>query len=196
MCCCKTSGPARSNAWVSAKTPCARSIPHHFRVHQWIWGKRPYSHKRVYDPIIQGLSGATDISGRSKNGTPQHVRVILADKVSALTAAQAISSALFHRERSGEGQHIRLSMLEATIAFLWPEGMSGLTFADQQVDIRKTFSSIDLIYETADGHITISVISDKEWKGICEALGREDLIEDERFCSALARRKIRICAAR
>ena len=116
-------------------------------------------------------------------------RIILADKVSALTAAQAISSALFHRERSGEGQHISLSMLEATVAFLWPEGMSGLVFADQKVDIRKTFSSIDLIYETSDGHITISVISDKEWKGICEALGREDLIEDERFCSALARRK-------
>ena len=162
---------------------------HHFRVHQWIWGKRPYSHKRVYDPIIQGLSGATDIQADRKTGRPNMFRVILADKVSALTAAQAISSALFHRERSGEGQHIRLSMLEATIAFLWPEGMSGLTFADQQVDIRKTFSSIDLIYETADGHITISVISDKEWKGICEALGREDLIEDERFCSALARRK-------
>ncbi|MEC7996762.1 MAG: CaiB/BaiF CoA-transferase family protein [Pseudomonadota bacterium] len=149
----------------------------------------PYSHKRVYDPIIQGLSGATDIQADRKTGRPNMFRIILADKVSALTAAQAISSALFHRERSGEGQHIRLSMLEATVAFLWPEGMSGLVFADQKVDIRKTFSSIDLIYETSDGHITISVISDKEWKGICEALGREDLIEDERFCSALARRK-------
>ncbi|HBW84741.1 MAG: CoA transferase [Gammaproteobacteria bacterium] len=149
----------------------------------------PYSHKRVYDPIIQGLSGAADIQANRETGRPAMFRIILADKVSALTAAQAISSALFYRERSGEGQHIRLSMLEATIAFLWPEGMSGLTFADQKVDIRKTFSSIDLIYETSDGHITISVISDKEWKNICEALGREDLIQDKRFCSALARRK-------
>ena len=151
--------------------------------------KGPYAHKRVYDPIIQGLAGATDIQADRKAGRPGMFRVILADKVSALTAAQAVSSGLFHRERTGEGQHIKLSMLEATIAFLWPEGMSGLTFAEKETDVRKTFSSIDLIYETSDGYITISIISDKEWKGICEALGREDLIDDIRFTTALDRRK-------
>ena len=149
----------------------------------------PFSHKRVYDPIIQGLSGATDIQADRKSGRPNMFRIILADKVSALTAAQAVSSALFHRERKGEGQHIKISMLEATIAFLWPEGMMGLTYAEKETDVRKTFSSIDLIYETTDGYITISVISDKEWKGICEALGREELISDERFKSSLARRQ-------
>ncbi|MDP6535990.1 MAG: CoA transferase [Gammaproteobacteria bacterium] len=151
--------------------------------------KGPYAHKRVYDPIIQGLAGATDIQADRKSGRPNMFRVILADKVSALTAAQAVSSALFHRERSGEGQHIKLSMLGATVAFLWPEGMSGLTFAEMETDVRKTFSSIDLIYETSDGYMTISTISDKEWKGICEALDREDLIEDTRFATALDRRK-------
>ena len=129
--------------------------------------KGPYSHKRVYDPIIQGLSGATDIQADRKSGRPNMIRIILADKVSALTAAQAVSSALFYRERQGEGQHIKISMLEATIAFFWPEGMSGLTYAENETDVRKTFSSIDLIYETKDGYLTISVISDKEWKGIC-----------------------------
>jgi len=151
--------------------------------------KGPYSHKRVYDPIIQGLSGATDIQADRKSGRPNMIRIILADKVSALTAAQAISSALFHRERHGEGQHIKISMLEATIAFFWPEGMSGLTYAENETDVRKTFSSIDLIYETKDGYLTISVISDKEWKGICEALERQELITDERFKSSLARRR-------
>ncbi|MDP6653825.1 MAG: CoA transferase [Gammaproteobacteria bacterium] len=151
--------------------------------------KGPYIHKRVYDPIIQGLAGATDIQADRKSGRPNMFRIILADKVSALTAAQAVSSALFHRERTGEGQHIKLSMLEATIAFLWPEGMSGLTFAEMETDVCKTFSSIDLIYETSDGYITISIISDKEWKGICEALDREDLIDDPRFATALDRRE-------
>ena len=151
--------------------------------------KGPYSHKRVYDPIIQGLSGATDIQADRKSGRPNMIRIILADKVSALTAAQAVSSALFHRERYGEGQHIKISMLEATIAFFWPEGMSGLTYAENETDVRKTFSSIDLIYETKDGYLTISVISDKEWKGICEALERQELITDERFKSSLARRR-------
>ena len=153
----------------------------------------PYSGHRVYDPIIQGLSGATDIQANRETGRPGMFRIILADKVSALTAAQAVSSALFARERPGEnhgkGQHIRLSMLEATIAFFWPEGMSGLTYADRQSDVKKTFSSIDLVYETQDGFITASVISDKEWAGICTAFDRLELIEDERFRTALARRQ-------
>jgi len=149
----------------------------------------PYAHKRVYDPIIQGLSGATDIQADRKTGRPNMFQLILADKVSALTAAQAISSALFHRERKGVGQHIKLSMLDAVIAFFWPEAMMGLTFADQKSDVRRTFSSIDLIYETSDGYITISVISDKEWKGICKTLNRNDLIDDMRFVTAMVRRQ-------
>ena len=151
--------------------------------------KGPYAHKRVYDPIVQALSCATDIQADRKTQRPNMFRIILADKVSALTAAQAVSSALFHRERHGEGQHIKISMLEATIAFLWPEGMGGLVFADQEMDIKRTYSSIDLIYETQDGYMTISIISNKEWQAVCSALDREDLIDDERFSTALARRK-------
>ena len=151
--------------------------------------KGPYAHKRVYDPIIQGLSGATDIQADRNTGRPNMFRIILADKVSAMTAAQAVSSALFHRERVGEGQHIQLSMLDATVAFFWPEAMTGLTFAEKEADVTKTFSSIDLIYETSDGYITISVISDKEWKGICEVLNCEELIQDERFATSRARRQ-------
>ena len=151
--------------------------------------KGPYAHKRVYDPIIQGLSGATDIQADRNTGRPNMFRIILADKVSAMTAAQAVSSALFHRERVGEGQHIQLSMLDATVAFFWPEAMIGLTFAEKETDVTKTFSSIDLIYETSDGYITISVISDKEWKGICEVLNCEELIQDERFVTSRARRQ-------
>lgn len=151
--------------------------------------KGPYAHKRVYDPIIQALSCATDIQADRKTQRPNMFRIILADKVSALTAAQAVSSALFHRERHGVGQQINISMLEATIAFLWPEGMGGLVFAEQDMDIKRTYSSIDLIYETKDGYITISIISDKEWQGACTALESEELIDDERFRTALARRK-------
>ena len=151
--------------------------------------KGPYAHKRVYDPIVQALSCATDIQADRKTQRPNMFRIILADKVSALTAAQAVSSALFHRERHGEGQHIKISMLEATIAVLWPDGMGGLVFAEQEMDIKRTYSSIDLIYETQDGYMTISIISDKEWQAVCSALDREDLIDDERFSTALARRK-------
>jgi crotonobetainyl-CoA:carnitine CoA-transferase CaiB-like acyl-CoA transferase len=144
----------------------------------------PYAHKRVYDPVIQALSGATDIQANRETGKPAMFRIIIADKVTALTAAQAISSALFHRERTGQGQHIRLSMLETMLAFFWPEGMGGLTYAEREFDVRRGQGTMDLIFETLDGYITAGAISDKEWAGMCRALGRDELIEDERFATA------------
>ncbi|MYA68142.1 MAG: CoA transferase [Gammaproteobacteria bacterium] len=147
----------------------------------------PYADQRVYDPVIQALSGATDIQANRLNRKPEMFRVIIADKVASLTVAQAVSSALFHRERSGEGQHIKLSMLDAMLAFLWPEGMGGLTYEDAEFDPAERSGSMDLIYPTQDGYITAGVISDKEWVGMCRAIKREDLIEDERFSTARAR---------
>ncbi|MCY3689473.1 MAG: CoA transferase [Gammaproteobacteria bacterium] len=149
----------------------------------------PYADQRVYDPVIQALSGATDIQANRLNREPEMFRVIIADKVASLTVAQAVSSALFHRERSGEGQHIKLSMLDAMLAFFWPEGMGGLTYADAEFDPAERSGSMDLIYPTRDGHITAGVISDKEWVGMCRAIEREDLIKDERFATARARGK-------
>ncbi|MEM1436590.1 MAG: CoA transferase [Pseudomonadota bacterium] len=147
----------------------------------------PYAEQRVYDPVIQALSGATDIQANRQTRDPEMFRVIIADKVASLTAAQAISSALFHRQRSGEGQHIRLSMLDAMLSFFWPEGMGGLTYADAEFDPAAGSGSMDLIYPTQDGFITAGVISDKEWVGLCRAIDREDLIEDERFATARGR---------
>ena len=110
----------------------------------------PYAHKRVYDPVIQALSGATDIQANRETGKPAMFRIIIADKVTSLTAAQAISSALFHRERTGEGQHIRLSMLETMLAFFWPEGMGGLTFADREYDVTRGQGIMDLVFENVE----------------------------------------------
>ena len=147
----------------------------------------PYADQRVYDPVIQALSGATDIQANRLTREPEMFRVVIADKVASLTVAQAVSSALFHRERSGEGQHIKLSMLDAMLAFFWPEGMGGLTYAEAAFDPAERSGSMDLVYQTRDGYITAGVISDKEWVGMCRALKREDLIEDERFATARAR---------
>ena len=149
--------------------------------------KGPYAHQRVYDPVIQALSGATDIQADKETGRPKMFRVIIADKVTSLTAAQAITAALFCRERTGKGQHIRLSMLETMVGFLWPEGMSGLVYAEREFDPAKATGAMDLIYETKDGYITAGAITDSEWQGMCKALNREDLIEDERFATSLDR---------
>ena len=147
----------------------------------------PYAHKRVYDPVIQALSCATDIQGDRATGRPQMFRIIIADKVTAITAAQAISTALYAREKSGEGQHVRLSMLDAMLSLFWPEAMAGLTYADQEFDVRKYQGAMDLIYETQDRFITAGAISDNEWEGMCRALNREDLIDHPNFKTAQGR---------
>lgn len=149
--------------------------------------KGPYSGNRVYDPVIQALSGATDIQMDRATKRPQMFRIIIADKVTSVTAAQAITAALFARERTGKGQHVKISMLETMLAFFWPEGMSGLTYAEHEVDVTKFQGVMDLIYATEDRYITAGAVSDNEWEGMCKAIGREDLIEDERFNNSTAR---------
>jgi len=147
----------------------------------------PYANSRVYDPVIQALSGATDIQADRDSGRPKMFRIIIADKVTSLTAAQAISSALYAREKQGISQHIELSMLDSMISFFWPEGMAGIVFAENEVDVRKLQGSQDLIYEAKDRFITAGAVSDAEWQGMCIALEREDLIDDERFATPAGR---------
>jgi len=149
--------------------------------------KGPYAQSRVYDPVIQALSGATDIQADRDSGTPKMFRIVVADKVTSLTASQAVSSALYAREKTSMGQHIKLSMLDSVIAFFWPEGMTGLVFKENEFDVRKLQGSQDLIYEAKDRYITAGAVSDAEWIGMCNALKMEELIEDERFSTSAAR---------
>ena len=141
----------------------------------------PYSTKRVYDPIIQAASGLASVQGGSDDQRPRLVRTILPDKVTALTAAQAVTAALLARARTGEGQHVRLSMLDAVVSFLWASDMGGQTFVEQSDDSQRAASFIDLIYETADGFMSVAVMSDREWRGLAKAAERPEWLEDARF---------------
>ncbi len=149
--------------------------------------KGPWVHKPVYDPVIQALSGLTTIQAGSDEERPRLVRTVLPDKFSAMTASQAIGAALFRRERTGAGQHVRLSMLDAILQFLWVSDYGAQTFPDAEVSNQAAASFIDLIYETKDGHMTVAVMSDREWNGLCKALEREEWLEDERFATPSAR---------
>ncbi len=147
----------------------------------------PYAHKRVYDPVIQALSGLASIQKDGDTGRPRMVRTIIPDKTTAVTAAQAITAALFARERNGEGQHVKLAMLDTMVAYLWPEGMTGYTFVGEEVRSSRAQLAQDLIFQTTDGYITAGAVSDAEWRGMCRALEREDWLEDERFNTAQGR---------
>ena len=146
------------------------------------WGEAgPYAHKPVYDPIIQALSGLASVQAGSDAARPRLIRTILPDKLTGITASQAVCAALFARERTGEGQHVRLSMLDSVVAFLWSSDMGGQTFVGKEVDVAAAATFIDLIYETASGYISVSVMSNEQWRGLCHAVGHPEWLEDERF---------------
>ncbi len=119
----------------------------------------PYAPKPVYDPLIQALSGLATVQAGSDRERPRLVRTIVPDKVTALNAAQAVTAALLARERCGEGQHVHLAMLDAIVAFLWHSDMGSQTFVGDELPQQHAASFIDLIYETADGHISVAVMS-------------------------------------
>lgn len=143
--------------------------------------KGPWSHKPVYDPIVQALSGLTTIQAGSDDARPRLVRTILPDKLTGMTMAQAISAALVHRERTGEGQHVRVSMLDSVISFLWSSDMGGQTFVGKEVSTERAATFIDLIYETRSGYISISAMTNKQWESLCDAVGHPEWKEDDRF---------------
>lgn len=147
----------------------------------------PYAHKRVYDPVIQALSGLASIQADGETGRPKMIRTIIPDKTTALTAAQAITAALFARERQGIGQHIRLAMLDTMVAYLWPEGMTGMTFIGKEVNASRAQFAQDLVFATTDGFITAGAVSDIEWQGMCRALDKPDWLDDERFATPTGR---------
>jgi crotonobetainyl-CoA:carnitine CoA-transferase CaiB-like acyl-CoA transferase len=149
------------------------------------FGERgPYVSKPVYDPIVQAVSGLASIQGGADANRPRLVRTILPDKLTGVTASQAITAALLARERSGEGQHVRLSMLDAVIAFLWASDMGAQTYVGKTVSAQRAASFIDLIYETKDGHMSVAVMNDREWAALSRALERPEWLEDARFKSS------------
>jgi crotonobetainyl-CoA:carnitine CoA-transferase CaiB-like acyl-CoA transferase len=114
------------------------------------------------------------------------IRTIVADKTTAVYAAQAVCAALVARGRTGLGQHIRLSMLDAMVAFLWPEAMAQYTVVGRE-NARQPAPRPDLIFKTVDGYITVGSLSDAEWRGLCAVIDRPQWIDDPRFKTPSAR---------
>ncbi len=141
----------------------------------------PYAGKPVYDPLVQALSGLATVQAGSDAERPKLVRTILPDKLTGYAAAQAVTAALLARSRTGKGDHVRVSMLQAVIDFLWHSDMASQTFVDKPIAQQKAASFIDLIYATTDGYISVAVQSDKEWAALTRALDTPEWLEDARF---------------
>jgi len=142
----------------------------------------PLGSAPAYDPIIQAHAGLTATQG--KDGESAFFRTLICDKITAYTACQAVTAALYARERSGEGQHIDLSMLDAGLFFIFPDGFQNHTLLDE--DVTPEPMLIDLLYEltmTKDGAVTISAATQDMQMRSLIAMGMEHLLADERFNS-------------
>ena len=143
----------------------------------------PLAQNPVYDPLIQAISALTTVQAGSDEDRPRLVRTILPDKLTGIQTSQAIAAALFARERHGEGQHIQISMLDVIIAFLWSSDMNGHTFVGDELAREEAQSYIDLIYQVADGYLSIAVMQDKQWRGFTKAVECPELLDDPRFAT-------------
>lgn len=142
----------------------------------------PYATKRVYDNVVQGYSGMAAVQADA-TGNPTLLRNLVCDKITAYTTAQAITAALYARTRTGEGQHIGMTMLDATMAFLWPDAAMDIALLeDDTVRTRTVGAGYDTL-PMADGFITTGAVSDSEFKGLCRAVGRDDIADDPRFAT-------------
>ena len=147
----------------------------------------PRASQRAYDPIIQSFSGIVEVQGRihlDHPDAPEQVNMLLLDKLTAYNGSQAITSALLARSKSGEGQHIELSMLDTAIAFSWADVAADLILqpdGDKPIDQRPPIGASGHLTEYADGWGATMTLSDAEFHGMCAAYDLPDLATDPRF---------------
>lgn len=139
----------------------------------------PYANRQAYDGVIQALTGFMPIQGSDES--PQAIITPAADRVSAIFASSAVLAAVLHRERTGEGQKVVVNMLHAFAALMLPYDMSPHTFLSAAPVPHKKLTEAYRPTCTADGHVVGQVMLPIQFERICKALGREDLLGDERF---------------
>lgn len=140
----------------------------------------PYAKRRVYDPVIQATSGFSYTQTNATTGEPQLIQTLACDKTMAITAAQAITAALYAKARGRGGRLVEINMLDSAIAFLWPDAYYNLVF-ESGAARSPDFASFYSIRKTKDGFITMIAISDDEFRAATRALGKPEIADDPRF---------------
>lgn len=148
----------------------------------------PYSNRPGYDFMIQGLGGLMSITGEPDErpgGAPMKVGVAVADLFTGLYATIAILGALAHRDRTGEGQHIDMALLDSQIAMLANQGMNYLTTGVAPRRLGNAHPNIVpyQVFAASDGHLIVAVGNENQYRRLCEVVGRPQLATDQRFAS-------------
>ena len=148
----------------------------------------PYAARAGYDFLIQGMGGLMSVTGRAdgdEGGGPQKVGVAVTDVMTGLYASVAVLAALAHRERSGEGQHIDLALLDVQVACLANQASNYLVGGVAPRRMGNAHPNIVPYqdFPTADGYMIIAVGNDGQFARFCAAAGHPEWAHDERFAS-------------
>ena len=142
----------------------------------------------AFDDLIQGLSGLPALNAGA-DGAPRYAPTVLVDKLTGHALGSMIGMALFHRERTGQGQEVHVPMLETTLSFLLIEHLWWATLGETErgVGYPRMMTPHRRPYPTKDGFISVIASSDAQYARLLTALGRPELIEDTRFATMAAR---------
>ena len=142
----------------------------------------------AYDDLIQGLSGIASLNA-GPDGEPRYFPMVVVDKLTGANLASMIGMALFHRERTGEGQAVHVPMLETILSFTLVEHFWHGMFNEPEKGLGypRMMSPNRRPYKTKDGYISVIAHSDAQWKRLFEVMGVPHFIDDPRFSSTAAR---------
>jgi crotonobetainyl-CoA:carnitine CoA-transferase CaiB-like acyl-CoA transferase len=134
----------------------------------------------AYDHVIQAETGFASCQADLSDGTPSLVQQAVVDKVTGLTAAQAITAALFERTRTDRGQFLEISMMRAALQFLWPDVATNQTLVGN-VDTLPPQSRTYRLTKTADGYVAMIPIANDQFEGLLRATGMDHLVGDPKL---------------
>jgi crotonobetainyl-CoA:carnitine CoA-transferase CaiB-like acyl-CoA transferase len=151
--------------------------------------KGPYAGRPAYDDLIQGIAGIPSLSQRQTGDLPRYSPVTIGDRSVGLHTCNAVLAALFHRERSGQGQAIEVTMFEAMSQFVLGDHMGGKTFDPPLGDTAyaRLIAPHRRPYATSDGFLCVLIYNDKHWSNFFEAIGRADLKDNPKYRNHSAR---------
>jgi crotonobetainyl-CoA:carnitine CoA-transferase CaiB-like acyl-CoA transferase len=151
--------------------------------------KGPYAGRAAVDDTIQAACGLAWLQGDAGNEPPRYVKSVVADKVLALYVAQAVTAALFARERTGKGQAVEVPMFECMVSFLAVEHLAGKTFVPPEgpTGYSRLLNPFRRPFQTTDGYIGVVPYTDGQWRRFFEIIGAPELARDERYRTQQAR---------
>jgi crotonobetainyl-CoA:carnitine CoA-transferase CaiB-like acyl-CoA transferase len=150
----------------------------------------PYAGKPAYDDLIQGMVALPWLLGEAGAGRPRYVPSTMADRITGLNAVNAVTAALFYRERTGRGQAVEVPMFETLAQFVLGDHMAGRTFEPPlgPMGYARLLAPHRNPYRTRDGYLCLLIYNDKQWRNFFSLLGRDEVFRsDTRFATQKSR---------